>query len=271
MKRIIGFTYIDRHDVIQYPIREVVASALPLVEKHYVFATEPRLVAKDLAGMKGAEIVRVGFSVEKPLDLAAAQNKCLELLREHGADFTLMLCADDVLLPRGAVHLRSLVERSPNRSWNVHGLKRECKLIFDTGTNIHGCWLGGADCEARFIEDGGYTNASDEPTHVGGEPIALGIGYLGIDRAIRKLRSHSLVWESAEGAGWLSLYEAGNVDGALRAMLKRVRIYETPNQELVPAAIASPEYQAYQQLARVKEREILHLVELAGIVNRERF
>lgn len=268
MKRIAGFTYVDRHDVIRYPIREVVASALPLVEKHYVFATEPRLVAKDLAGMKGVEVVRVGFSVEKPLDLAFVQNKCLSLVREHGADFTLMLCADDVLLQKGATYLRSLVEQSPSRDWNTHGLKRECKFIFDTGTNVHGCWLGGADCKARFIEDGGYTNELGEPAQVQG-PIAIGIGYLGLARAFRKIRSHSEVWKSGEGKEWISMYDSGDIWGAVKKALRRVRLYETPHKELLQAQIFSPEYGPYLASAGVYEAQIQNLLEIASEINRE--
>lgn len=170
-------TYIDHQQEIGYPV-------------DYLKSKNADLLIFD-GGM-------TGIYINKPSDIADAQNICIDLLFYKRADFVVWQQADILITEIGQNIINDFIENGS--VYDTLSLRTTCmKLFHHCGYNDFGVTVIGREVwkheQNKFTGDGAYLGTGGAETNPTVD-AAIEIGYMGIDQSRRHVKQHKITWNA---------------------------------------------------------------------------
>ena len=231
--KITASVYVDQQVRFQYPI-EYVTRNLDFCDAIYLFGSDREscewlreMAARHPLGKKMVA-VEIGVKVVAPVDIASAQNACMEWMRRNeNFDYHLLIQADTTITVLGVRSIRRFIgSGDPDRPVVMQKINH-IRLHTDAGRTHFGVALIGRDSkDSKFVGDGAYTenywvsSAVDHIWH------AIDIGYLSVDGFARKMDVRGSIWKDLLQAGLFWEYKENRSEFlkiALRDLVFRER------------------------------------------------
>lgn len=219
--------YVDKQEEIRYPLAFIIRN---LPYDIYLFGGDQNECNQlsELSHDNIKEVVNIDKKIFTSLDIAEAQNKCVDYLREMDYDYIIILQADTMITDDGLEKIKEMCTPEVTHLSRSLGVSH-IRLYHTTYNTFYGCTILGKNCNTMFVNDGAYTEEHGAVfkhlDRVTFPDYALDLGYLAAVDYYRHIKAHSSLpgWNNHHISKMVQTYESGDIATFIEIALKYIK------------------------------------------------